>query len=1128
MANRAEPMTCPRCQTVNPPEARFCLECATPLQPRCASCNAPLPAAAKFCVACAHPVGLPPASTARFGPPDTYTPRHLAEVILGSKAVLEGERKQVTVLFADLKGSMELLADRDPEEARRILDPVLEQMMEAVHQYEGTVNQVMGDGIMALFGAPVAHEDHAVRACYAALRMQQAMKRYADEVRRAHAAVVKIRVGLNSGEVVVRAIGSDLRMDYTAVGQTTHLAARMEQIADPGAIVIAPATLALAEGYVETRSLGLVPLKGLADAVEVYELTGTGPARTRLQAAARRGLTRFVGREAEMERLREGQRLAFDGHGQTVAIVGDAGAGKSRLLHEFLRSHPREGWRVLQSAVPSYGGGTSYLPVIDLLGIYFKIQGGDSAREIREKVTGTLLTLDETLRPLLPALLALLGVLVDDPRWSELDPVQRRQRTIDAVTRVWLRESQREPLLLVVEDLHWLDSESQAMLDSLAEHLPAARVLMLVNYRPEYRHSWAGTSHYSEVRLDTLPQESLAELLDTLVGTNSALEPLRKLLIARTGGNPFFLEETVRALRETKALVGDPGAHRLAHPIEDLHVPASVQAVLAARIDRLAPDDKHVLQTAAVVGQDVPYTLLETVADVPGDSLRSSLAQLRAAALLYETTLFPGPEYRFAHALTHDVAYSSLLQERRRALHARILGAMEAASADPAALDIERLARHALGGESWRKAVTYLRQAGRRATAQSAYHASARWLEEALRALAHVPESPEALAEAIDTRLDLRIALIPLRRYRDALNLMREAEVLATRLGDRTRLGWVLADLCARLRNVLGEHRQAVDVGRRALAIAAEQGNQALANEATYRTGQAYFALGDYVRAIDLFEQSTEGAKERQEARPSTRPFASWSHAWLAMALANLGRLVEAMSHADEAVRIAEAADHPFTLVEALTSLGGVLLVKGDLDKSLGALERGLALSAEWNFRPWATVSRLGYVYALSARLPEARQLLEEVVASEATVSLMGVGQAMQVAWLGEAYALDLRLDDASQRAQEALAIARAHEERADEAWAHRLLGEIAARRANRSGAREAEDHYQHALTLAGELDMRPLMAHCRLALGRLQRSAGRHKEARESLGSAMAMYREMEMQTWLACAEKELREAGF
>src|SRR3989449_8087381 len=331
-------MKCPRCQHENPPQAKFCLECGARLAVTCAKCRSELPASAKFCLECGDPVANPSSAQPRFSSPESYTPKHLAEKILTSNGALEGERKQVTVLFADLKDSMELLADRDPEEARKLLDPVLEHMMEAVHRYEGTVNQVMGDGIMALFGAPLAHEDHAVRACYAALRMQESVKKYADEVRRSHAAVVKIRVGLNSGEVVVRAIGSDLHMDYTAVGQTTHLAARMEQLADPGAIVITPDTLALAEGYVAVKSLGPVSVKGLADAVEVYEVTGAGPARTRLQAATRRGLTRFVGRDAELEQLRRAQRLAGNGQGQGAAIVAQAGAGKTRLVLQVTHS----------------------------------------------------------------------------------------------------------------------------------------------------------------------------------------------------------------------------------------------------------------------------------------------------------------------------------------------------------------------------------------------------------------------------------------------------------------------------------------------------------------------------------------------------------------------------------------------------------------------------------------------------------------------------------------------------------------------------------------------------------------------------------------------------------------------
>jgi len=491
---------------VNPSGTRFCGQCAAPLAAVCPSCGASNPPENKFCGQCAAPLDKP--AQPRFAAPESYTPKHLAEKILTSKAALEGERKQVTVLFADLKGSMELLADRDPEDARKLLDPVLELMMEAVHRFEGTVNQLMGDGIMALFGAPVAHEDHAVRASYAALRMQDAIRRYTEHARRAYGIEVQIRVGINSGEVVVRSIGSDLRMDYTAVGQTTHLAARMEQLATPGTIRLTEATLALAEGYVEVKPLGPVPVKGLVDPVEVYEATGASTVRTRLQARARRGLTRFVGRDAELAQLRRALQQAGDGHGQIAAIVGEAGVGKSRLVHEFIHSHRLVGWRLLESASVSYGKATSYLPLIDLFKGYFMIQDRDDLREIREKVTGKLLTLDRALEPTLPALLALLDVHVDDSAWQALDPPSRRQRTIDDAKRVLLREARAQPLLLVVEDLHWIDDETQALLDGLVDSLGSARLMLLVNYRPEYRHAWASKTCYSQIRLDPLPVES--------------------------------------------------------------------------------------------------------------------------------------------------------------------------------------------------------------------------------------------------------------------------------------------------------------------------------------------------------------------------------------------------------------------------------------------------------------------------------------------------------------------------------------------------------------------------------------------------------------------------------------------
>ncbi len=518
-------------------------------------------------------------------PPLSYTPAYLAEKILTSRAALEGERKQVTVLFADLKGSTELIEGLDPEEARKLLDPALHVMMDAVHRYEGTVNQVLGDGIMALFGAPVAHEDHAVRACYAALAMQAAMRRYAEEVRRSHGLEMQVRVGLNSGEVVVRSIGNDLHMDYSAVGQTTHLAARMEQLATPGSIRLTAATLRLAEGLIQVNALGQFPVKGLAEPVEVFELVGASAIRRRLQASAARGLTRFVGRQQELVALQQALEQAGAGHGQVVALVGEAGVGKSRLVYEFVHSHHTAGWLVLESASVSYGKATPYFPIIDLLKRYSHVEEHDDTRTIRSKVTGQVLTLDPALQDTVPVLLSLLDALPEDSPFLQLDPPQRRQRTLDALKRVVLRESQVQPLLLVFEDLHWIDSETQALLNNLVESLPSARLLLLVNYRPEYQHGWGSKTYYAQLRLDPLPVVSANELLQALLGDDggatgrSPLQALKQMLIARTQGNPFFLEESVRALVETGVLVGERGGcrhwHRGAHTAAARHCRAA-------------------------------------------------------------------------------------------------------------------------------------------------------------------------------------------------------------------------------------------------------------------------------------------------------------------------------------------------------------------------------------------------------------------------------------------------------------------------------------------------------------------------------------------------------------------------
>jgi class 3 adenylate cyclase/tetratricopeptide (TPR) repeat protein len=1118
---------CPRCEHENEAGAKFCEECAAPLVRACANCGRSLSPRAKFCPECAHPAGSGPATpaTPRFRSPEVYTPKHLAEKILTSKSALEGERKLVTVLFADLKGSMELFADRDPEEARTLLDPVLEHMMEGVHRYEGTVNQVMGDGIMALFGAPLAHEDHAVRACYAALRMQESVKRYAAEVHRTAGVPLHIRVGVNSGEVVVRSIGSDLHMDYTAVGQTTNLAARLEQMAMPGSILISPETQNLAEGFVVVKPLGERPVKGLERPIDVFEVVGAGSARSRLQAAAARGLTRFVGRNAELEQLRQALERAGAGHGQITAVVGEPGVGKSRLFWEFTHSRHTQGWLLIDSSSVSYGRATAFLPLIDLLRAYFQIEVGDEARKIREKVTGKLLSLDRALEPSLPALLWLLDVPSDDSQWQRLEPPQRRQQTLEGIKRLLLRESQVQPLVLVFEDLHWIDAETQALLDSLAESLPSARLLLLVNYRPEYQHAWGSKTYYRQLRIDPLAPESAEELLGSLLGNDAVLQPLKRLLIDRTEGNPFFLEESVHTLVETNVLVGERGAYRLTTAIPTLQIPATAQAILAARIDRLAPEDKRLLQAASVIGKDVPFTLLQAVAEGSEEQLRRGLANLQAAEFLYEARLFPDLEYTFKHALTHDVAYGSLLQERRRSLHRQIVESIERLHPDRRGEHVERLAYHAFRGEAWSKAVTYLQQAGAKAFARSANRESATYLEQALDCLDNLPEDGETLAQAIDLRVELRHALWPLGENRRILDHLQKAETLAETLGDQRRLVRVLSVMGYSFW-MLGDSDRVVLANARALEIATSLGDFALEVGANLALGIAYYSLGAYDRATGPLNRNMGSLQgERMYGRFGTAGVTSvLSIMVLAWCHAELGSFAEGIARGEEALRIAHARDDNLSLMFADLGVGQLYLVQGDLARAVPTLERGLATCRTWDFPSWLPwfASRVGAAYALAGRITEGLPLLEQAVEQAASMGWRADASPL-AARLGEAYLEAGRTQDASALAARALDLAVEHRGRGHQAWALRLLGEIAFR-GDPPDLDQTEALYRRALALAEPLKMRPLGAHCYLGLGKVYRRMGDCPKAQEHLATAVTMYREMDMRLWLGRTETEMK----
>ncbi|HUF12439.1 MAG TPA: adenylate/guanylate cyclase domain-containing protein [Longimicrobiales bacterium] len=1104
-------MQCPRCQHPNASRASFCGACGSRLTVSCTRCHHGNPPTASFCNACGGPL------------PDALAREDLTGRLLTSRDALEGERKHVTILFADLKGSLEMVAERDPEEARALLDPVLERLIHSVQRFEGTVNQVMGDGIMALFGAPLSQEDHALRACYAALQMQESVNQYAAEVRGRRGAEPQIRVGLNSGEVVVRSVGSDLRMDYTAVGESTHLAARMEQMAPPGAIFMTASTFRLVENYVEVGAIGSVSIKGLSTPAEVYELKSIMAPRSRLQVSLARGLTPFVGRHSELRVLDDALHRAAAGRGQVAAIVGEPGVGKSRLLWEFLRSGALEGWLVLEAGGLPYGKHASYAPIVTLLRAYFGLVASDAVSARARMV--------ETLGPdaaaeFLAPLLAILDLPVQEERWTKLTDDQRRRRTLDAVKYLVSRRSHETPVCVCVEDLHWIDAETQAVLDALVDVVPSCRLLLLVTYRPEYEHTWGTKTYYGKVNVHPLSATGAQTVLDALLGSAPRLAPLKQVLASRTDGNPFFLEESVRHLVDTGVLRGERGAYRLdtAADVPDLrHLPDTVQSVLAARIDRLLPEDKRVLQAASAVGKDVPRALLAAIVDPGEHDLDASLARLQARELLYEGGFFPEVEYSFTHTLTLDVTYGTLVRDRRRTLDARIVAAIEQLYPMRPAEQLNRLAHHALRGEMWDKAVVYCRDAGARAFSRSAHRTAVAYFDQTLAALGHLPSSREATELAIDVRLDLRYALSPLGEYRRLLETLTEAQRLAEHLDDSRRLGKISSFLCNYF-SIRFDFPRAVEHGTRALAVATALDDVGLSAVTNAHLALTYFGWGQYQRSVDAGTCVTalKGDLE-QERFGMVMPVAVFGRSVASWSLAELGDFAGGRRIAEEALAIAESLGHPHSTIFACIGLGTVDLRRGELPAAIAVLERAYNL--------WQTVdlpavllefaTPLASAYAQSGRAEEAERLLELAVA-RALLLRHRIGNVLRSGGMAEALLAAGRIEDALPAAQLYVELTRAVNARGHHAWALHLLGEVLARR-EPAALDEALSVLSSALTSAEELDMRPLQARSYLSLGRAHRLAGARADAESALTSALRILHALGMRSWAADADREL-----
>ena len=749
-------ITCPKCGKRNPPAARFCNECGTALAPKDNLAREP-----------ASPAASPPGAGKSQFPP-------------------EGERKLVTALFVDIINSTGLGQDLDPEEARAIIDPALRLMIDAVRRYDGHVVQSTGDGIFALFGAPVAHEDHPQRSLYTALRLQEEIRRFGDRLRAEGRPPIQIRAGVNTGEVVVREIQTgDAQTEYTPIGHTINLASRLQSLANAGSIVISDETRKLVEGYFALRPMGAARVKGINDPINVYEVTGLGPLRTQLERSAGRGLSKFVGRNREKEAFLRAAELARSGSGQIVAVVAEPGVGKSRLFLEF-KTEASADWTVLEAFSVSHGKGSAYLPLVELLHGYFGITSEDDAHVRREKVAMKIGRLDSGLESSLPYLHGLLEIGNEKERLASMDAQLRRSRTLDAVLRLFLSEADRHPLILIVEDLQWLDDESQAVLDLLAEKLVTAKLLLLVNYRPEYALRWAERPYCQQWRLESLGHANAREMLSAVLGESPDLLALKQVIIETTGGTPFFMEETVQALFDEGALERANGRVTLVKPLASLKIPPTVQAILAARIDRLHNDEKNLLQTLAVLGREFVLSLARAVAGKSEDELERLIVKLQLGEFVYEQPSIADVEYTFKHALTQEVAYNSVLLERRKQLHEAVGRAIEVIYSTSLDDHVADLAHHFSLSGNPAKAIEYLQLAGTQAASRGALAQAVHDFESALAVVKALPSGPERDQFELQVLSPLGTAYIAGRGYAapDVGPVFQRARELSDKIGE--------------------------------------------------------------------------------------------------------------------------------------------------------------------------------------------------------------------------------------------------------------------------------------------------------------------------------------------------------
>jgi class 3 adenylate cyclase/tetratricopeptide (TPR) repeat protein len=1118
-------MKCPKCQAENPEDAKFCNQCASVLELTCPSCGKLNLPDSRFCNQCACDLSETKApASVDYSKPQSYTPKFLADKILKDRSCLEGERKLVTVLFADTASYTSMSEKLDTEEVRQIMDGCFRVLMDEIHKYEGTITQFTGDGVMALFGAPVAHEDHALRACYATLSIQKALESYGDRVKRDCGVDFKMRIGLNSGRVIVGSVGTDLKMEYTAVGDTVNLASRMQTMAEPGGILVAPATYRMARDFFQFRPVGKVKVKGKEEPVEAYQLLKAAEVATRIEAAVVRGLTRFVGRDREMATLGEALDKAKSGTGQVVGVVGEAGVGKSRLLFELRKVLPEGEYTYLQGRCLHYGGSMPYLPFLDILRGYFGIEEGDREYLVKKKMAEKVAQLDEKLKEALPPIEDILSLKVEDEAYLKLDAPLKRVKIFEAIRDVLIRESQNKPLVLAVEDLHWIDKTSEEFLGYLIGFLANTPILLLLLYRPEYTHQWASKSYYRQIGVDQLSLPSSAELVQSILEEGEVAPELKNLILTTAAGNPLFMEEFTHALLENGSIKKKDSQYILSRKPSEIHVPDTIQAIIAARMDRLEDNLKRTMQVASVIGRDFAFRILQTITGMRED-LKSHLVNLQGLEFIYEKSLFPELEYIFKHALIQEVAYNSLLIKRRKEIHQRIGKAIEDIYAERSEEFYEMLAHHYVMAENWEKAVRYLKLSGQKASLSFSLREAVGYYKQAITILLKMPDTEENKRAGIEIRLLMDFPLFGLGFPGDSVEIFQEGERLSRELGDgKSEANFQTILSCCSTSK--GRAPEGLSWGETAFRRAELLDDVDLMVASGFEVCQCAVNLGQFRKVVEVSAKCIAVLEETQrQADYYGRPFNTYS-ALLAMrgaAMGMMGRFKEAEECCEKSLRFLRTIDNRYGLAMAQATYGMVLAVKGDGGRSLEHSREALQHCEATQFLTitGTACNGLGMAHLCLGDIEAARLYLDRAIKTNTEAGIF-VQHSISYFLLGMVLYFAGDLASARRCAEEALRVAQSNAERAYEGMSWFLLGAVLGA-ADLSQSGRAEEYLLKGVAIEEEIGARPFSCVGHFFLGQHYANRGHRDKASEHLTTARAMSEEMGMGFWMTLAQSSL-----